>query len=209
MGTKNAATVAQNAYTNALNTLLASDTLDHVANFADDFLGGANTYESLTHHFEEFLRMCQKANITINPAKLRIGFEEETFYGYSIKNGRISPSERNLDPIKRMVAPKNRGELRPIMGIFNQFSSFIKDYGRINSQKLLNSLMSPKVEWNFTQKHIDALEDLKQICTPDPQSQDSIYMRQTTSISSFLRLMLVMMAGGQSSSKILMEREES
>ena len=44
MGTKNAAAVAQNAYTHALNTQLDRDPYDHIANFADDFLGGADTY---------------------------------------------------------------------------------------------------------------------------------------------------------------------
>ena len=40
MGTKNAATVAQNAYTNALHNMLHSRSFPNIANFADDFLGG-------------------------------------------------------------------------------------------------------------------------------------------------------------------------
>ena len=48
------------------------------------------------------------------------------------------------------------------MGVFNQFSSFIGDYARgRNPAAILNSLMSPKVEWNFTKEHEKALEDLK------------------------------------------------
>ena len=46
-GNKNAVTVAQNAYTNALHTLLEVRSFDHIANFADDFLGGENTIKSL------------------------------------------------------------------------------------------------------------------------------------------------------------------
>jgi hypothetical protein len=43
MGTKNAATVAQNAYTRALNTILNPRSRNNIANFADDFCGGADT----------------------------------------------------------------------------------------------------------------------------------------------------------------------
>ena len=162
MGTKNAATVAQNAYTHALNTQLDRDSYDHIANFADDFLGGGNTYESLLKHFEAFLKMCRASGITLNPKKIRIGYEQEQFYGLSVNNGKIEPASRNLDPVKRVTTPKSRSELRSIMGIFNQFSSFIKDYGRQKGPAAtLNSLMSPKTPFVFTKEHEKALDALK------------------------------------------------
>ena len=65
MGTKNAATVAQNAYTHAVQTKMDPESYDHIANFADDFLGGADTMDELLDHFEEFLKMCLKAGITL------------------------------------------------------------------------------------------------------------------------------------------------
>ena len=43
MGTKKAATVAQDAYTHALQTKMNPESYDHIANFADDFLGGGQT----------------------------------------------------------------------------------------------------------------------------------------------------------------------
>ena len=161
MGTKNAATVAQNAYTHALNALLARESADHIANFADDFLGGADTYESLVTHFEEFIKMCRAAGITLNPKKIRIGYEQEQFYGLKITRGKIEPADRNLDPVRRVTTPKTRSDLRSIMGIFNQFSSFIKDYGRTSGAGVLNSLMSPKVPFVFTTTHQAALDSLK------------------------------------------------
>ena len=38
--------------------------------------GGADTMDELLDHFEEFLKMCLEAGITLNPAKIRIGFEQ-------------------------------------------------------------------------------------------------------------------------------------
>jgi hypothetical protein len=133
MGTKNAATVAQNAYTTVLHENLHPEVFDHIVNFTDDFLGGTDTLEELLQVFERFLLMCKEVNITLNPKKVRFGFQTEQFYGFTIKKGSISPAEKNLDPIKNMAHPTTRSELRSIMGIFNQFSRFIKNYGKKGS----------------------------------------------------------------------------
>ena len=163
MGTKNAATVAQNAYTNAIHTKLAAESQKKIANFADDFLGGGNSYESLVKVFRHFLQMCDKAGITLNPAKVRIGYESEQFFGLQVDNGKISHAERNLDPVRNMTVPTNRSELRSVMGVFNQFSHFIKDYGRRKEIRLLNSLNSPKVPYIFKKEHEEAIETMKGI----------------------------------------------
>ena len=162
MGTKNAATIAQNAYTWAMNNLLPAEALDQVANFADDFMGGADSHVSLNVLFEQFLDMASKANITINPKKVRIGYSDEQFYGYRINNGRITPADRNLDPVRNMEDPKNRSELRSVMGVFNQFKCFIKDYGKAGSPAaIVNELASVKVPYIWTDRHSKALQALK------------------------------------------------
>ena len=162
MGTKNAATVAQNAYTRAIHTMLPQRSFPNIANFADDFLGGANSEQELVQVFEDFLIMCREAKITLNPAKVRIGYEKEQFFGMSIDNGRIEPAMRNIDPVINMTYPKNRSELRSVMGIFNQFTPYMGDYGKASSPAAtLNALVSPKVEWEFTELHRKALDTLK------------------------------------------------
>ena len=168
MGTKNAATVAQNAYTHALNTFLHEGSQQNIANFADDFIGGDDTYEGLIHHFEQFLKMCQDTNITLNPAKVRIGYIREQWYGLMVEEGKISPADRNLDPVKRMVAPKNKSELRSVLGIFDQFGKFIPKYMVEGSPaNILHSLMPKTVDFKWTSKHEQAMQALKKIVLKD------------------------------------------
>jgi len=158
MDTKNAATVAQNAYTWAMNNLLPPEALEQIAQYADDFMGGADSHASLTVLFKQFLAMASEANITINPKKVRIGYTDEQFYGYSICNGRIAPADRNLDPVRKMENPKNRSELRSVMGVFNQFSSFIQDYGKEGTpSSIINELASVKVPYIWTDRHSKTL----------------------------------------------------
>ena len=88
------------------------------------------------------------SRITLNPQKIRIGYEREQFYGLTVDNDRIEPAEHNLDPVRKMTPPKNRSEHRSIMGVFNQFSNFVDKFQRgSRSAAVLNSLMSPKVPW--------------------------------------------------------------
>ena len=61
MGTKNASTVTQNAYTKAMNTHLNPRSCDKIANFADDFCGGADTLPEFIQVYEDFVQMCHKA----------------------------------------------------------------------------------------------------------------------------------------------------
>ena len=161
MGTKNAATVAQNAYTSALRNKLNPRSFNHIANYADDFLGGADDWDSLYQVFMDFLDMAVEAGITLSPQKLRIGFETETFYGYSINKGKITHAERNLDPVRGMVYPTTRRELMSCMGVFNQFAHFIPNYGRGPAAKL-NPLRSPKVPFVFTKEHERAFETIRE-----------------------------------------------
>jgi len=203
MGTKNAATVAQNAYTLALNTMLNKESYDHISNYADDFLGGADTYEQLLFHFEQFLIMCKNAGITINPSKVRIGHTKETWYGYNIDEGKITPSDRNLDPIKRMVDPNNKSELRSILGVFNQLAHFIPDYfkGKDSPAVILNSLMSDKVDFVFTKRHQKALEDLKKIalkgdlCLFAPDHNHKLILETDASVDGWGAILYQMING--------------
>ena len=160
MGTKNAATIAQNAYTNALHNKLAKESQGTIANFADDFLGGGDTPADLIKNFRNFLQMARDAGITINPAKVRVGYTSAIFFGLRVEEGKISHSERNLDPVKNMVYPTNRHELRAVMGVFNQFAHFIDNYGR-GPARLLNPLNSPKVPFVLTDKHKEAIDQIK------------------------------------------------
>ena len=105
MGTKNAATVAQNAYTRALHTILNPRSRNNIANFADDFCGGADTIPGLLQVFEDFLEMCLKAGIMLKPSKVKFGLNKVQFYGYELGHNTIQPAEKNLDPIKKMEKP--------------------------------------------------------------------------------------------------------
>ena len=127
-------------------------------------LGGADTYESLLLHFENFLKMCKRTGITLNPAKVKVRYIKQTRYGMNIEQGKITPTDRNPCPVKRMVAHKNKSKLRSILGVFNQWNNFIPHYmeqGRPSF--IINSLMTDNIEFTWIQRHDDVLQELRRI----------------------------------------------
>ena len=139
MGTKDASGRAQQVYSKCMSKHLTDEERDFIANFQDDFLGFEDDIPSLLRIFEAFLRMCQKSGIMLNPAKIRIGIRKCKFYGFILSKKGMEPSEKNLDPVKKMTIPKNSSEVRSILGVFNQFRHFFKRYDRLvlPLQKLL------------------------------------------------------------------------
>ena len=139
MGTKDASGRAQMEYSGAMVRYLTDEARAHLANFQDDFAGFHNTIMGLIRVYEAFLGMCRRAGITLNPAKIRIGIRKCKFYGFCLSEKGMEPSEKNLDPVRKMTPPKNRSEVRSVMGVFNQFRHFFDRFDRLvlSIQKLL------------------------------------------------------------------------
>ena len=76
------------------------------------------------------MRMCRSKGIKMNPAKMHIGADKAKFYGYMVSKRGLEPAVANLDPIKKLVAPKNRSEVRSLLGLFVQFWRFYERYDR-------------------------------------------------------------------------------
>ena len=109
MGTKDASGRAQQEYSRCMSRYLTEEERNHIANFQDDFLGFHDELPSLLRIFEGFLRMCRKAGITLNPAKIHIGIRKAKFYGFTLSKKGIEPTTRNLDPVKKMTTPTSHG----------------------------------------------------------------------------------------------------
>ena len=81
-----------------------------------------DTIEEVLAAYAAFLKMCARHNITIKPAKVKLLFREVEYYGWTLDETGIKPSPRNLEPIRKMLEPKDMSELRTVLGFFNTFS---------------------------------------------------------------------------------------
>ena len=73
----------------------AADMRQRCSTFQDDFLFGAHTELELLELLQAFSALCREYNVTLNPAKCRVGFEEEAFFGFIVNKKESRPSEKN------------------------------------------------------------------------------------------------------------------
>ena len=118
-GAKNASAIAQNLYTRAINNpeWFPTKYRKFLFNFQDDFSGGhpSRDITQMAKVFCAFIDMCRKANITLKPEKLHVGYKNVRFFGWEVFPGGYPPTKENLDPVSKMVPPTNKKEVMIMM----------------------------------------------------------------------------------------------
>ncbi len=100
-------------------------------NYVDDWIGYSNCLAQLCEDFEQFLRVCEKYNITLGPHKTRFGFKEAQFFEFRVNAEGSHLALKHLDPIRQMVPPSDVHELRRVLGIFVVSRKYVKDFANI------------------------------------------------------------------------------
>jgi hypothetical protein len=99
--------------------------------FIDDDRSGKTADEGwyvFYTRLEDLLTCMIKNNATLRAKKTRIGFESTVFYGFEIKHGKTTTAEKNLTPIRTMMAPKCKADVRRVLGIFVQAKNWVPNY---------------------------------------------------------------------------------
>ena len=126
-GEKNAGQVCS-APVRAEATLLPDNAIARTAVYVDDVAQG-NLYNgdigAMLKGWTDFLKLCRKNNWTLNATKTFIGYPSIEFFGFRADKDGFRLADKNLDPIVRMVEPKDLSELRHVLGVFVQSQHYI------------------------------------------------------------------------------------
>ncbi len=90
---------------------------------ADDLLVGGQTLDDAINNWEKVLLRLSNANLKLSPAKVRIFPKEASIFGWTVRQGTISP-----DPHRQLTLTKIKhtdiktiGDLRSWMGVYKTF----------------------------------------------------------------------------------------
>ncbi len=81
--------------------------------------------------YRYFLALWKEEKWTLNATKTRVGYPSCVFFGFEVDSKGTRLTDKNLDPIRRMVPPTNLPELRSTLGVFVQSARFIPRYAHI------------------------------------------------------------------------------
>lgn len=88
----------------------------------DDTLLWADSLEDSFHQTVEFLDLCCRNGITLNPKKFQFGQDVVTFAGFEITLDSVRPSRKFLESIEDFPVPRNIHDIRSWFGLLNQVS---------------------------------------------------------------------------------------
>ena len=112
--------------------VVLEDLLYHgVVSYVDDLLIYGTTLEEHNQNLEKVLQRFALYGIRVAAKKVELLAEEVTFLSYMWGRNGYRPCPSKVAALSAMMSPKNVGEVRTALGMFNYYRRFVKDFSKI------------------------------------------------------------------------------
>ena len=108
---------------------------------------------------EKALDRVEENGLILNFEKCELNLKEIKFFGVILSAEGIRTDPDKVKAVEKIEIPKNKGELRSILGLTTYFSRFIQDYATIAEP--LRELIRGKEVWIWIDRQISALAEIK------------------------------------------------
>ena len=139
------------AYTRRFDEIVA-----HVPNktkCVDDTLLWSSTIEESFFQAAQWLDLCGRNGITLNPDKFQFAKETAEFAGFEISKSTVRPCPSLFEAIQNFPAPENITDLRSWYGLINQVSY---NFASAKVMQPFRNLLSPSIKFTWTDELNDA-----------------------------------------------------
>jgi len=154
MGLKNSAAIFQNVVENSV-----LKGLSNVVAYQDDLVIYAKTEESLKKHVNTVECRLKSKGVTINEEKTVRNAKEIEYLGRIINAEGIKPNKSHLEKALQIKKPENKKDIQSVMGFFNFFREFIKDFSK-KTLFLTDKLSTETFQWSAEdEKELSSLKE--------------------------------------------------
>ena len=156
-GLKTAGAVFSRMMRKLLNPLGRND----IHSFMDDILIATETWEQHLEALEAVFQRLEEANLSAKPSKCYLGFEEVSFLGHRVGEGKLGPEDDKVQKILTAQRPRTKKDVRSFLGLANFYRRYIANFSNIACPltDLTKAGKPEKVIW--TDKCERAFEKLK------------------------------------------------
>ena len=126
--------------------------LDCLHNFMDDMLIATETWEEHVTALKLLLQRLEQVNMSARPKKCYLGFQQISFLGHVVGDGKMRPEEDKVKKLQKAERPKSKKQLRAFLGLSGYYRKFIANYSTIAlplSERTKKDYPD-KVEWDET-----------------------------------------------------------
>ena len=113
--------VAQDMFQRELDAIFLS--VPGVTEIADDMIIYGKTNLDIDQHLINFLEVCRKNTLTLNPDKMQFRLLQVFFFGHQWSAKGLSPDQRKIAAVKRMELPQDV-EMISFLGLVNYLNRF-------------------------------------------------------------------------------------
>ena len=113
-----------------MNRIFADGLYNRCIIYVDDILVFGRTLEEHDNNLKWVLCKCQEFNVKIKLEKCVFASKEVDYLGFTIDGHQIKPLKGKCDALSKIEPPKDRTELRSVIGKLNFYSRFIPHYSK-------------------------------------------------------------------------------
>ena len=99
--------------------------------YLDDIIVYAQSEEELLQNLRQVFVRLEQYNITLNPAKVKVGLTSVEYVGHKIDSEGLSFSEAKREDVWTTPLPKTRRELKSFLGLCVQFKDHVRNYSSL------------------------------------------------------------------------------
>ena len=114
--------VAQDMFQRKLDAIFIS--IPGVTDIADDMIIYGKTNQEHDAHLVNFLEVCRKNTLTLNPDKMQFRLPQVSFFGHQWSARGLSPDPKKITAVKWMELPQNMQMMRSFLGLVNYLNRF-------------------------------------------------------------------------------------
>ena len=146
------------AYTRRFDEIISN--IDNKTKVIDDTILWAPSNEECFHRTTQFLDICGKNGIILNPQKFSFAKDTVQFAGFEIGPNSVRPCPQVMEAIKQFPTPKTITDVRSWFGLVNQVS-----YAFASAEKMqpFRKLLQPKMPFQWTGELDKLFEETKNI----------------------------------------------
>ncbi|KAG2195269.1 hypothetical protein INT47_005044 [Mucor saturninus] len=126
--------------------------------FIDDILVYSEDEASHAEHLKLIFEACNKGNLRLRREKCQFGKTKVVYLGHEVGAAGLEPAQENIEKILKLKEPKNKDEIRSLLGTTGYFRRFIEDYAA--KAHPLTKLLKKEVAFEWTKVQQDAFNYL-------------------------------------------------
>lgn len=127
--------------------------------YIDDIVIFSSTFEVHLQHLSEVFQRLRDAGLKLTPSKCFFAQKQIKYLGHLLGKEGVQPDPAKFERVKHLAVPTNPSEVKSVLGLFNFYKKFIKNYSKICTP--LFSLLQKDQEFTWTEACDTAFNTLK------------------------------------------------